>query len=203
MRSWWLRMARTAGRTKASPWPSQSLTSLCFLHRWAPGQWQYLWQWCGDVLPQTQLYGVFTWRQLNAVSEQNAPQLRAGRTYRRQNLACSFPHCVNQSLKCYCIHPKEEGRVSPKVLEGDRPTGPFLISSKASWIRLPFLVLKWLSCPKQMVSRDHSTRLWLGYGGLSFSSCYWISLALCHCCCPSAGFLLSLKGVTVSTWCPF
>lgn len=178
--------------------------SLCFLHRWAPGQWQHLWQWCGDILPQTQLYGVFAWRQLTAISEQNAPQLWAGRTYRRQNLACwQFPHCVNQSLKFHCVHPKE-GRVSPKVLEGDRPTGPFLISSKASWIRLPFLVLKWLwVVTSRWYLEITALSCGLGYGGLSFSSCYWITLALCCCCCPSAGFLLSLKGVTVSTWCPF
>lgn len=69
--------------------PSEFMVSLL---RWATRQWQHLWQWCGDILPQTQLYRVSDQQQLIANSQQNAPWLWAGRTYRRQNLACGqFP----------------------------------------------------------------------------------------------------------------
>lgn len=80
-------------RAKAFPGPGHSPSEFVLSPlRWAPRQRQCLRQRRGDVLPQTQLYWVSDQWWLTANSQQNAPWLWAGRTSRRQNLACrQFP----------------------------------------------------------------------------------------------------------------
>lgn len=187
--------------------------NLCFLHRWAPGQWQHLWQWCGDILPQTQLYRVSAWRQLTAISEQNAPQLWAGRTYRRQNLACwPFPTLCKPKPEIP-LHQSRGGRQSESKGAGGLPAHRVILDFIQGLPNLAsFLGSKMnFSCHIQMVSSNHSTQLWLGVWWLELFqllldyTCFvllllslcWVPAVIKRYHCPHLVFFLAIYSTVV------